>query len=410
MIVTDLNDKKPVTYPEVKEFETVRLDVDKIVNERESEALTVVAYHRGGVTSARLHEKEPLVIGRAPPCNFVIPDESLSRRHARLRVVERQLYLEDLGSMNGTRIGDREVGARETPLALTDRVMLGSVELRISTQGGAAAAAQHVEGYDLFRQHLDDEVVRARHFGRCAALLVVRAEGSERAGAIIPRVTAQLSPVDRAALFSRDTVFVLLPEVDEQRLTTVINGAREEGRAAAAHRRRCRVAHGCGDRRRIDRRGARGVGPHVVEQHVAARISGPRQLAPARGGARAPLWQSPAMQEVSATIARVQRSHIPLLIARRDRHRQGGRRARAPRRRRRAPPSRVVVRQLRRHPRRRSSRASCSATRRARSPAPTSAASASSRRPRAARSSSTRSASCRSTRSRSSCACSRPRR
>ncbi len=50
------------------------------------------------------------------------------------------------------------------------------------------------------------------------------------------------------------------------------------------------------------------------------------------------------------------------------------------------------------------SRASCSATRRARSPAPSTGASASSRRPTAARCSSTRSASCRSTRRSSCCA------
>ena len=103
----DMNTGTGTGSKSIKEFETVRLDVNDVVNDRENEALTVVVYHRGGATSARLSASTPLEIGRAPPCNLVIPDESLSRSHARLKLVENQVYVEDLGSTNGTRVGDR---------------------------------------------------------------------------------------------------------------------------------------------------------------------------------------------------------------------------------------------------------------------------------------------------------------
>ena len=93
-------------------------------------------------------------------------------------------------------------------------------------------------------------------------------------------------------------------------------------------------------------------------------------------------------------------------LARRERHRQGSRRARDPR----ARPARRASRSWRstaRRCRRRCSRASCSATRRARSPARPSASAAGSSSPTAARSSSTRSASSRPSCRPSCCACCR---
>ena len=50
-----------------------------------------------------------VVIGRGPTCDCVVADQSVSRRHATLLLRDGQVTIEDLGSLNGTRINGRRV-------------------------------------------------------------------------------------------------------------------------------------------------------------------------------------------------------------------------------------------------------------------------------------------------------------
>ena len=45
-----------------------------------------------------------LMVGRDPACDIVLDDPSVSRRHARVFLAEGGVYLEDLGSQNGTMV------------------------------------------------------------------------------------------------------------------------------------------------------------------------------------------------------------------------------------------------------------------------------------------------------------------
>ena len=68
---------------------------------------------RGGQVLAE-HELPPdgeLVVGRTPQCQVTIPDSTVSRMHARLYADGQGVYLEDLGSANGTFLdGERVMG------------------------------------------------------------------------------------------------------------------------------------------------------------------------------------------------------------------------------------------------------------------------------------------------------------
>lgn len=68
------------------------------------------------------------VIGRDPGAGLYIDDPSVSRRHARIVVKEGSATLEDLGSKNGTHVGDRRIEA-EVPLNDGARIRVGSVPL-----------------------------------------------------------------------------------------------------------------------------------------------------------------------------------------------------------------------------------------------------------------------------------------
>lgn len=73
-------------------------------------------------------------IGRDPACEVRIDDESVSRRHASLRVFDDRVELTDHGSRNGVRVnGERVYGTRE--LSPGDALRVGARELELVEQG-----------------------------------------------------------------------------------------------------------------------------------------------------------------------------------------------------------------------------------------------------------------------------------
>ena len=69
-------------------------------------------------------------IGRTPECDVQIIGSSVSRRHARILVAAGTATLEDLGSLNGTFIGDNRVTEAAT-LSEGDEVRIGKERLRL---------------------------------------------------------------------------------------------------------------------------------------------------------------------------------------------------------------------------------------------------------------------------------------
>ena len=70
-----------------------------------------------------------LTLGRSSECQLVFADDTVSRRHAELRLVEGRWMLRDLGSSNGTWVNGRRV--MEAEVAPGDDVQLGAVAIRI---------------------------------------------------------------------------------------------------------------------------------------------------------------------------------------------------------------------------------------------------------------------------------------
>jgi DNA-binding winged helix-turn-helix (wHTH) protein len=82
---------------------------------------------------ATLREGEHIV-GRAADAAICLEADSVSRRHARIVVTGTAATVEDLGSKNGTTIGDRRVRG-ETALVDGDRLRIGSVVLEVRFAG-----------------------------------------------------------------------------------------------------------------------------------------------------------------------------------------------------------------------------------------------------------------------------------
>ena len=71
-----------------------------------------------------------LVIGRDPECAVSFGDSSVSRRHSRVFLAGGAVYIEDLGSQNGSRVNGEAISmARQ--LRSGDEVAVGDVSFRL---------------------------------------------------------------------------------------------------------------------------------------------------------------------------------------------------------------------------------------------------------------------------------------
>lgn len=71
-----------------------------------------------------------VLIGRAPSCTLVLDDDYSSSRHARLFPQDDRWFVEDLGSTNGTYVGDQRV-EQATPVPTGTPVRVGQSVLEL---------------------------------------------------------------------------------------------------------------------------------------------------------------------------------------------------------------------------------------------------------------------------------------
>jgi DNA-binding NtrC family response regulator len=152
------------------------------------------------------------VVGRARPADVAINDPSLSRQHARFTREGDTIWVEDLGSTNGTRVRGKTI--TRTKIKLDDEVDIGAVSASVHVLAAQEPELGEMESHDRFVANLEDEVVRARTFNRPLALLMVSAATRQKAqlGRWCPRVRQILRPVDRIALYGPASVMIMLPE------------------------------------------------------------------------------------------------------------------------------------------------------------------------------------------------------
>jgi pSer/pThr/pTyr-binding forkhead associated (FHA) protein len=87
---------------------------------------SVVFYMEDGTTLVHKLESDVATIGRHPDNNVVLTCPSSSGRHAIIKVAEKGVFVQDLGSSNGTRVNGAEI--EEALLKDGDRVGFGDVQ------------------------------------------------------------------------------------------------------------------------------------------------------------------------------------------------------------------------------------------------------------------------------------------
>lgn len=110
-----------------------------------------------------LEPNRSYVFGRGPECDFVLADIAASRQHARLTVgrVPKAVFLQDLGSRNGTYVNDEAVEGRK-PLLDQSRLRIGTTLFLFTFEVPEAGAWQETGTIplDTLRDHTLDPRLR----------------------------------------------------------------------------------------------------------------------------------------------------------------------------------------------------------------------------------------------------------
>jgi pSer/pThr/pTyr-binding forkhead associated (FHA) protein len=94
-----------------------------------------------------LPDEGELVIGRSSELDMVLVEDMVSRRHAKITVTEGQIFIQDLGSTNGTFVNGEKV--KRARLQEGDRVLVGTSIIKVvatETAPDVAEAKAQMEG------------------------------------------------------------------------------------------------------------------------------------------------------------------------------------------------------------------------------------------------------------------------
>lgn len=84
-----------------------------------------------------LPEAGEIVIGRSSELDMVLVEDMVSRRHAKISVHNGDIFLEDLGSTNGSFVNGEKI--TRTKLAEGDRILIGTSIIKVVASDGSAS-------------------------------------------------------------------------------------------------------------------------------------------------------------------------------------------------------------------------------------------------------------------------------
>lgn len=181
-----------------------------------------------------------LTIGRSSENLVPIDDPEISRHHLVLHVGE-VLSLEDLGSSNGSWIGDRRLEPRSvTTLVPGDPIRIGSTTLMV-LERTAPSGSRRLWNYDYLEARIEEECRRCSRDPASFALVHVICQPPSSAPIVERRLVALLPDLDVVARYVPGEYQVLIIGADEaqadvvvKRLTVGLADDRVKVRVAAA--------------------------------------------------------------------------------------------------------------------------------------------------------------------------------
>ncbi|NIL95728.1 MAG: FHA domain-containing protein, partial [Planctomycetales bacterium] len=100
----------------------------------------LVLHRKGAKPTVIRLKKLPMTIGRGREADLTIAHPMISRLHCELYVADGALCIRDLGSLNGTFVGDEQIS--EASLESGDELIIGSAHFKVVINEEAAAVKE----------------------------------------------------------------------------------------------------------------------------------------------------------------------------------------------------------------------------------------------------------------------------
>lgn len=190
---------------------------------------SAVVYAPSGASLIHIAQGDVHTIGRSREATTCIDDSAISRKHAKLFIVEGELWVEDLQSTNGTCVNGKKISRQK--LIQGDVVQLGNVILCIHPSNPVSLALDGVLEHNRFSAILKDEVQRARSRNFPVALLMLKNTDENFANVRywLPGLYKLIRPVDRVGLYSPDVIEILAVEVNRKSVDAIAKRLVENG-------------------------------------------------------------------------------------------------------------------------------------------------------------------------------------
>lgn len=113
-------------------FAIMKTGIGLVRGQRKKEKAWTVAVERGPkeLRGVQIAVRGPVIVGRSPGADIVIGAGYVSGRHARFTLMGQNLFIEDLGSTNGTAVNGHPI-VEPTALKNNDVVNVGDVAIRV---------------------------------------------------------------------------------------------------------------------------------------------------------------------------------------------------------------------------------------------------------------------------------------
>ena len=178
-------------------------------------ALVVYEGDGSGATSrvVELQEGAQFTIGRSRTADLRVDSERVSRIHAKFERRGGDLFVEDVGSRNGTWVNGAVI-TEPRLLRAGDEVVVGPVTVVVSITSSVVARPR-LETTEYLEARLAGEVDRGKRYRRQLSLAMMRIDGSPaEVDDASDRIAAALRPMDVLTEYSPSLLAIVLPELD----------------------------------------------------------------------------------------------------------------------------------------------------------------------------------------------------
>jgi pSer/pThr/pTyr-binding forkhead associated (FHA) protein len=113
------------------------------MNDRPRFALRFISgKYQGGEFPLRMNRE--IIIGRSSDLDMVLVEDMVSRRHAKISSTETEVYIQDMGSTNGTFVNGEKIAGRAL-LHEGDRILVGTSIIKVVAVEGQLANQSEAE-------------------------------------------------------------------------------------------------------------------------------------------------------------------------------------------------------------------------------------------------------------------------